>query len=115
MTATSTDGSVTCLGDADFNVTAGQTTAVAVHLQCDGVHVLGAARVNGDLNSCPTVDTYTVAPLQVATGGNILLTATGSDLNGDPIKFAWTATAGTVADPAAANTTYNVPWPVRRR
>jgi hypothetical protein len=112
LTGTATNGTTNCIGTQTFNVTAGVTGLVHVKLQCDGVHVLGAARVDGTLNTCPTVDGYTVAPLQVAVGNTINVTSTGSDVDpGTTLIYAWTATAGTFAAPSSANTVYTCSAP----
>jgi cysteine-rich repeat protein len=112
LTGVSTDGNTHCIGTESFNVTAGVTGVVHVKLQCDGVHVLGAARVDGTLNVCPTVNSYTVAPLQVAVGNDITVTSTASDVDpGTTLIYSWTATAGSFAAPASANTVYHCSAP----
>jgi hypothetical protein len=47
-----------------------------------------------------------VSPLDTSVGGDIALSAMGSDANGDPIEFLWTGTGGSIADPNAASTVY---------
>ncbi len=55
---------------------------------------------------CPSVDFLSASPLQTNVGGQITLVAAASDLDGDALVYAWTATAGVFAAPDAPATTY---------
>src|SRR6185437_5509743 len=53
LTATSTDGSTTCLGSATFSITARLTTSVSVALQCTTAAAeAGSALINGTTYAC---------------------------------------------------------------
>jgi len=101
---TSTD--VSCAGNANFDIVAANTTAVAVLLQCQLTTADGDLVVDGTFNYCPQITSLTVAPLSSGLGTPIVLTSTATDADADPVTFAWTATAGTFANAAAASTTY---------
>jgi hypothetical protein len=107
VTLSSDDGKGTkCGGTASFNVTAAQTVGVSVPLTCGTATTRGNANINGTFNSCPEITSLIVAPLSLDVGGNINVSAAGSDVNSDPLTFAWTAGNGTFANPTAATTTY---------
>ncbi len=55
LNATATGGT-TCAGTASFDVVAGQTSPVVVHLTCHEAASTGSILVNGTLNVCPTID-----------------------------------------------------------
>ncbi|HVR61301.1 MAG TPA: hypothetical protein VMU50_05345, partial [Polyangia bacterium] len=103
LTATSVSGNATCGGSAMFDVTAGQTTPVAVHLQCVEKPRAGGIAVSGDANVCPVVDGLSALPARVLVGGAITLAASAHDSDGgpSPLAYAWTATAGSLDDPNA--------------
>jgi 5'-nucleotidase len=106
--ATSTDGAQTCGGSASFNVVAKQTTPVTVHLLCHGQAHTGSVLVNGTLNVCPQIDGLSASPNEVLLGGSMALSASAHD--GDaapaPLTYQWTASAGTLAAPTAASTSF---------
>jgi cysteine-rich repeat protein len=106
LDAVSTDGSTTCGGQANFNITAKQTTQATVVLQCGGNNT-GSLQVNGVW--CPQASSFSASPLVVGVGGTINVSAAAIDL--DPsddatVTFAWSATAGTFAAANMATTTY---------
>jgi peptidoglycan-associated lipoprotein len=59
-------------------------------------------------NRPPTV-TATCNPCSVEPGQTSNLTATGTDPDGDPLTYAWTAPQGTFNNPAAPNTVWTAP------
>ncbi|MEM8608460.1 MAG: hypothetical protein AAGF92_15230, partial [Myxococcota bacterium] len=99
-------GELTCKGDANFDVTAGQATEVHVMLNCKKPSRLGGVRVDGKFNICAELTKVVVSPLQTSVGNDITLSSQAVDQEGDPITYAWTSNSGSIADPAAANTTY---------
>ena len=106
LEAVSVDGTTTCRGSEPFNVEAGQTTNVMVMLRCKLPQRLGAVRVNGMFNICAELAKAVVSPLETSVGNNIDLSAIGVDRDNDPITYTWTSSGGTIADPAADETTY---------
>jgi len=106
LSATSDDGETTCAGSAPFSVTIGVSTDVMVMLSCKGPPRLGGVRVNGKFNLCAELVQMVASPLQTSVGHEIDLSAIANDEEGDAIHYAWTATGGSIAGPAAASTTY---------
>jgi len=49
------------------------------------------------VNNAPAVAVFTASASRVATGATVYLTGVGSDADGDPLIYAWSATAGSVA------------------
>jgi hypothetical protein len=101
------DGKIDCSGSASFSITAGSSTGVTVPLACTSDAGRGSVTANGTLNRCPQLTGFLVAPLATDVGESILAESSVTDADaGDEITYAWTATQGTFANPAAANTTY---------
>jgi hypothetical protein len=111
MDATSTDHSTTCHGTGTFVVTANQTVMVSVVLQCRGPRntTTGAVAINGGLDNCPSIQSFTATSLEAPVGGSITVAVTARDLDpGDTVGVQWTASPlGIVAigNSAAAQTT----------
>ncbi|HVW29277.1 MAG TPA: lamin tail domain-containing protein [Polyangiaceae bacterium] len=99
LDGTTTDGGTHCGGTASFNVTAGMTTAVSVHLTCNEPAHTGSVLVNGVLDVCPTVDGISASPAEVSVGSSLALSATAHDSDGGPTALAyhWTTTGGTLS------------------
>ena len=66
----------------------------------------GSAGVEGTVSLCPEIDAYSVEPTQLAIGSAVHLTASAHDAGGNPLTFAWQASAGLVADAHTASTTF---------
>ena len=105
-----------CMGaSTPFAVMANMSTTVNVLLLCRGVISNGTVAVNGTVDNCPTVNSFTVSPLAVAPGGTINVAALGGDIDStDTVTYAWSAsagsaTAGTFTAPTAATTTFKCP------
>lgn len=111
LSADAADGSTNCSGEASFDVLAGETVGVTVPMTCDSDSVRGTVTVDGVVNVCPELEHVFVAPLQTAVGGQIVVEGAASDADDDDVSYAWTASAGSFDDPAAANTTYNCETP----
>lgn len=107
LTATSVESGIVFSGSATFNVTAGGTTSVKVHLKGSGSTGNGNVSVNGTLNVGPVIDELTVTPLKVFVGSTITLTGVAKDAdNGpSPLTYYWSTTGGVIDNPIAANTT----------
>jgi cysteine-rich repeat protein len=109
LTATSTDGEVTCLGDADFTVLANQTVAAHVDLECSSTDDDGEVRVDASVTECTlnVIETYTAAPLVTSTGGSIELTSTALDVDGLQPDFLWSSTGGSITSPTSPDAVFN--------
>jgi len=81
LDAKSKDGAITCAGSATFNVAAGQTTPVTVHLLCHDTPHTGSVFVNGTLNVCPLVDGVSASPAEVQVGGSLSLGVQAHDVD----------------------------------
>ncbi|HTQ06484.1 MAG TPA: metallophosphoesterase [Polyangiaceae bacterium] len=104
LSATSTDGSTSCAGSATFNVTAGGTTSVTVHLSCHEAATTGSVMVNGVINVCPNIDSVSSDP----PNGNVITiesTADDPDNGPQPLTYQWTASSGTLSNATSANPT----------
>ncbi len=109
VTGTLSDGTTTCMGSsAAFAIMARATTAVSIHLTCREQPRTGSARINGTVNICPVIDALSASPAEIEVGNAIALGSSAHDTDGVPaaLTYAWTASSGTVATPAAANTSF---------
>jgi len=106
MNAVSADGETSCSGSAQFDVAVGVVTEVAVMLNCKPAQELGGVRVNGEFNFCADITFAAASPLTQSLGNQIDLRVVAEDRELDRIEYRWTATGGSIADPAAPETTY---------
>ncbi len=108
LAAASTDDTTSCVGSATFNITAGATTQVAIHLDCHEPPTTGSVTVSGTTNICPVIDSVSAAPNEVPVGSTIALLATAHDPdNGpSPLSYQWAATSGTFTDGSTASATF---------
>ncbi len=104
LTAKSTDGA-TFTGSASFDVTAGKTTTVTIHLTGRVTSGNGSVTVNGTFNVGPVIDELTVTPLNVFVGKSITLSAVARDPDKapSPLSYYWSTTGGVIDNPIAAN------------
>src|SRR5215468_8462843 len=65
ISATLSDGSTTCSGSALFDVIAGATTQVSIHLQCHEPSSTGSVSIDGTINVCPVIDALSATPAEV--------------------------------------------------
>lgn len=107
LEATSAETGLSFSGSAKFDVAAGETSAVTIHLKASGKTGNGNVAVTGSLNVGPVIDELTVTPLKVFTGNSVTLKAVGSD--GDdgpsPLTYYWSTTGGVIDTPVGANAT----------
>jgi len=111
MDATSTDGLTTCHGVGTFIVSANQTAMAGVTLQCHGpASQAGTVAINGRLDNCPTINSFSAAALEARAGQSIAIGVSASDLDAaDVITYSWTvspAGIGTILGPTSANTAF---------
>src|SRR6478752_3391589 len=107
LTATSAEGNATFTGSATFDVTAGKTTSVTIHLKGTATSGNGSVLVNGTLNVGPVVDELTVTPLQVYVGSTVSLTGVANDADAgpSPLTYYWSTTGGVIDKPLQPNAT----------
>ncbi|HWA75466.1 MAG TPA: sulfatase-like hydrolase/transferase [Polyangiaceae bacterium] len=107
LTATSAEGNATFSGSATFDVTAGKTTPVSIHLKGTVTTGNGSVLVNGTLNVGPVIDELTVTPLTVFVGSSVALTGVANDVDGgpSPLTYYWSTTGGVIDNPLQANAT----------
>ena len=108
LSANSIEGTSSCSGSAQFNVTAHQTTPVAIALTCHEGPRTGSVMVNGVLNVCPTLDAVSANPAEVLLGTNIALSAAAHDSDAGPaaLSYHWVAASGSLNDANVWNPTF---------
>jgi hypothetical protein len=107
LTATTVDGSTTCIGSTTFSVTARQTTLVSLHLQCHAAALdAGSIQVTATADNCATWNSVSANPSETTVGSAVVLSATAVAPNPSAITYAWSAPTGTFSTPAAATTTF---------
>jgi hypothetical protein len=113
ISAVTTDGSVSCIGSARFDVAPGKTVVVMIALTCHEAPRTGSVMVSGTVNICPTIDGIGVNPGEVQVGGSIALSASAhdSDAAPGPMAFAWKSSAGALSDASAQNPTFTCTTP----
>jgi len=110
LSATSTNGEVTCAGSAPFTISTNTTTSVTVDLQCTNEDEDGVLIANGQISSCTldVIQYYTAAPLQTSTNGSIALTSAADDVDGVQPDFSWTTTGlSTITNGTSPTATFN--------
>jgi hypothetical protein len=107
LSASSTDGSLSCAGSATFTVAAGATTPVSVVLSCSATADSGSIAVTATTQICPSVNGISVLPLETTLNEPVSLSATVSGPAAP--TFAWTATAGTFDNAASATPVFTCP------
>lgn len=60
-------------------------------------------------NSAPRISSLVASSTQVDPGQSTTLSVTATDADGDALSYAWTATAGTLANATTANPTWTAP------
>ncbi len=113
LSALSVDKTETCLGSANFNVTAAATTSVTVTLACHTPATTGSVNANGILALCPTISAVSAAPNSVTTGSSVAVSAASANTSPDAsaVSYQWSAPSGTFANAASASTTYTCTQP----
>jgi hypothetical protein len=102
-----------CDGEAMFDITAGETTKVAMTLRCAASTASTASPESGTLdgtfNYCPSVPTIVAAPNQAVAGEALMLTA--NVYGDDALSFAWSAASGAFSSPDRASTMFTCSTP----
>ncbi len=116
IAAMTSDGSTSCAGSAGFAVTAGATTAVSVHVTCQGAPHTGSVSINGTLNVCPVAGGISASPSDIDVGFPVALSAGAQDPDNGPapLAFQWSAPSGSFSNVTSATPTFtcNAPGPV---
>ncbi|MBV9949744.1 MAG: hypothetical protein JOZ69_23080, partial [Myxococcales bacterium] len=95
LLTTSTDGSVTCAGSADFDLIAGTTVELVVPLQCYTARPdAGTIRVDAPTTNCATVTFVSATPTETTVGSSVSLVSTAAGPNPRDISFSWSAPSG---------------------
>ena len=108
ITANAVGDKAMCGGSAMFNVTAGASTPVPVHVVCHEPPRTGSISVKGTINICPAVDGVSANPAQIVVGGSIALSVAAHDSDASPaaLAYQWTASAGTLTGATTARPTF---------
>ncbi len=107
LSATTTDGSLSCAGSATFAVASGATTPVSVVLSCSAFADAGNVAITATTQVCPSIAGISVLPLETTLNEPVSLSATV--VGGTVPVFAWTATAGTFDNAASATPVFTCP------
>ncbi len=73
------------------------------HPPCRTVN--GAITFSSGIGDCPALTSWDILPSSVYVGSAVDLKATATATFGSDVRFTWTASGGTLADPHAARTT----------
>jgi cysteine-rich repeat protein len=101
----------TCTGQGTVAVRAGEVSTLTIGMQCrlpvtaPPVPTTGSISIQGSFDVCPRVLAAAATP--GTTSSTSALTANAEDADGDAMTFAWSASGGSFADAAVANTTYS--------
>jgi len=103
LTATSAEGDTTFTGSAEFDIVAGETASVVVHLEGTTESGNGSVAVTGTINVRPVIEELTVSPLSVYLGSSIALSSVSRDPDEFPagLTYYWSTTGGVIDDPIA--------------
>ena len=105
LTAKSADNGESFTGSAGFDVVAGKTSAVTIHLKGTTTSGNGSVSVNGTFNVGPVIDELTVTPLNVKIGSKITLNGVAKDADAgpSPLSYYWSTTGGVIDNPIGPN------------
>ncbi|MEM7436180.1 MAG: hypothetical protein AAF436_13565 [Myxococcota bacterium] len=106
LSATTTNGELTCEGASRFDVSASEVAEVHVLLSCGRAPRFGGVRADGRLNICAELVKVVASPLQTSIANGLTLVSEAEDGEGDAIAFRWTATGGTLSSPNSAVTMF---------
>ncbi len=106
LVATTNDGETRCEGSARFDVVEGVASVVHVMLGCKRAPRFGSVRATGEINVCADLTKVVATPLQTSISNGVFFRAEALDREGDPVRYRWAATGGSLSDPSAAVTTF---------
>lgn len=109
LTATSTDGLVTCAGSASFSIFARSTTTVTDVMQCNPTPgEAGSAMISAPTYNCAAWNSVAVSPSETTVGHSVAVSASATGANPSGITYAWSAPAGSgnFSAPSSASTNF---------
>jgi hypothetical protein len=109
---TTADGTISCAGSATFAITARQTTAVTVLMQCGApAPDSGSASFNGQAYFCAVASAVSAIPSETTVGNSVALTGSATGPNTAGITYAWSAPSGTFSAASSASTNFTCTAP----
>jgi hypothetical protein len=112
LTGTSTDGMVTCVGSAAFDVAPRTTTNVSVLLQCNTpASDAGNGAINGQTFNCASVTSVVANSTDATVGGSVNLLASASAVDSTSLTYTWSASGGTLSSTSIANPVFTCTAP----
>jgi hypothetical protein len=107
LSGTSNDGTVTCAGAVQFDISARATTSVSDLLQCNAaISEAGSLAIVGQAYSCAAWSGVTVIPSETTVGGSVAISATATAANPAALTYAWSAPSGSFSAPTSASTNF---------
>jgi hypothetical protein len=100
-----------CRARSNVSIAAGQSTSIALRMQCDGISTTGSQQA-GTLNECPAVLALRASPDSVGVGESVVLHADIRDAadGPSPLTYRWSTSAGTFPG-STLDTTYTCQRP----
>ncbi|HEY2509783.1 MAG TPA: hypothetical protein VGI39_02975 [Polyangiaceae bacterium] len=108
--AVSIDGAITCSGtSAPFAVAAGSTTQVNVNLACTVSPEAGSILDTTVAAECATWNSAFATPSVAPVSGSVQLSASARAPDASALTYTWSAAAGSIDAPNAANANFTCP------
>jgi hypothetical protein len=103
---------VTCTGGANFNVTARETTTVAVAMACSSAPAGSVGTlVNGETYDCAALTGVTASPTTLSVGGSVTLTAMADAPSTANLTYAWSAPSGSFSSTSSPQSSFQCTAP----
>jgi hypothetical protein len=107
LSGTSVDGTVTCAGAVQFDISARATTSVSDLLQCNAaLSEAGSLLLVGQAYDCAAWSGVTVFPSETSVSGSVAISATATAVNPAAVTYAWSAPSGSFSAPTSASTNF---------
>lgn len=108
LSATTVDGSITCMGSAQFGIVARQTTQVGIAMGCN---LAPSAVADAGTFNCATVNSVAVVPDETTVGSSVSVSSTVSGPVPSALTYSWTASSGSFNNPASATPVFTCAVP----